>query len=273
MHKTLFIVAAGLSTRFNGRPKHLAKIKGMPNIEHTLQLARRWYNDIYVVVNEKASEETIRDTGSIAVSYGYRQLLIPSGKGDADAVYQALSKVGFNLKHASICWGDAWFKDDKVFETASESLDGEEYDNIVFDAMCAQEESPYGWFNVSSSGLILDAAFASDPNVEALPQGAYAVHDQCFFNVNVRNFKDLYEKYILSIELKAKTLEQNFASYASLFKLSLKYEISWYKMINWAKSAYCDPSEIKTHSMATILERPVAMSFNTEEDLEKIENA
>ena len=273
MHKTLFIVAAGLSTRFNGRPKHLAKIKGMPNIEHTLQLARSWYNDIYVVVNEKASEETIRDTGNIAVSYGDRQLLIPSGKGDADAVYQALSKVGFNLKHASICWGDAWFKDDKVFEIAAESLNREEYDNIVFDAMCAKEENPYGWFNVSSSGLILDAEFASDPNVKALPQGAYAVHDQCFFNINVKNFKDLYEKYIKSIELKAKILEQNFASYASLFKLSLKYEISWYKMINWAKSAYCDPSEIKTYSMATILERPVAMSFNTEEDLEKIENA
>ena len=273
MHKTLFIVAAGLSTRFNGRPKHLAKIKGISNIEHTLQLARSWYNDIYVVVNEKASEETIRDTGNIAVSYGDRQLLIPSGKGDADAVYQALSKVGFNLKHASICWGDAWFKDDKVFEIASESLNREEYDNIVFDAMCAKEENPYGWFNVSSSGLILDAEFASDPNVKALPQGAYAVHDQCFFNINVKNFKDLYEKYIKSIELKAKTLEQNFASYASLFKLSLKYEISWYKMINWAKSAYCDPSEIKTYSMATILERPVAMSFNTEEDLEKIENA
>ena len=178
MHKTLFIVAAGLSTRFNGRPKHLAKIKGMPNIEHTLQLARSWYNDIYVVVNEKASEETIRDTGNIAVSYGDRQLLIPSGKGDADAVYQALSKVGFNLKHASICWGDAWFKDDKVFEIAAESLNREEYDNIVFDAMCAKEENPYGWFNVSSSGLILDAEFASDPNVKALPQGAYAVHDQ-----------------------------------------------------------------------------------------------
>lgn len=273
MHKTLFIVAAGLSTRFNGRPKHLAKIKGMSNIEHTLQLARSWYNDIYVVVNEKASEETIRDTGNIAVSYGDRQLLIPSGKGDADAVYQALSKVGFNLKHASICWGDAWFKDDKVFEIAAESLNREEYDNIVFDAMCAKEENPYGWFNVSSSGLILDAEFASDPNVKALPQGAYAVHDQCFFNINVKNFKDLYEKYIKSIELKAKILEQNFASYASLFKLSLKYEISWYKMINWAKSAYCDPSEIKTYSMATILERPVAMSFNTEEDLEKIENA
>ena len=273
MHKTLFIVAAGLSTRFNGRPKHLAKIKGIPNIEHTLQLARSWYNDIYVVVNEKASEETIRDTGNIAVSYGDRQLLIPSGKGDADAVYQALSKVGFNLKHASICWGDAWFKDDKVFEIAAESLNREEYDNIVFDAMCAKEENPYGWFNVSSSGLILDAEFASDPNVKALPQGVYAVHDQCFFNINVKNFKDLYDKYIKSIELKAKTLEQNFASYASLFKLSLKYEISWYKMINWAKSAYCDPSEIKTYSMATILERPVAMSFNTEEDLEKIENA
>ena len=245
----------------------------MPNIEHTLQLARSWYNDIYVVVNEKASEETIRDTGNIAVSYGDRQLLIPSGKGDADAVYQALSKVGFNLKHASICWGDAWFKDDKVFEIAAESLNREEYDNIVFDAMCAKEENPYGWFNVSSSGIILDAEFASDPNVKALPQGAYAVHDQCFFNINVKNFKDLYEKYIKSIELKAKILEQNFASYASLFKLSLKYEISWYKMINWAKSAYCDPSEIKTYSMATILERPVAMSFNTEEDLEKIENA
>lgn len=244
----------------------------MPNIEHTLQLARCWYDDIYVVVNEKASKETIEDTGSIAVSYGARQMMIPSGKGDADAVYQALSKVGFNMKHASICWGDAWFKNSSVFEMASESLNRKAYGNIVFDAMCAKEENPYGWFNVSSSGMILDATFASDHNVEAPLQGAYAMHDQCFFNINVENFKDLYEKYVPSIELKAKTLERNFETYASVFKLALKYEISWYKMINWAQSAYCDPSKIKTYSTVTVLESPVAMPFNTEEDLEKIEN-
>lgn len=272
MHKTLFIVSAGLSTRFNGKPKHLAKIKGTPNIEHTLQLARKWYNDIFIALNEKASKESIIDTQNIAKLYDANLVLIPSGKGDADAVYQTLEKLRFNLNNVSVCWGDAWFKNETVFKQASKALDEKTYDDVVFDAMCAMEHNPYGWFNLSASTLILDATFENDINAKNIAKEEYAAHDQCFFNINVKNFKDLYKKYVCSIELKKKILESNFESCASIFKLSLKYEISWYKMINWSNSAYNDPSS-HLCSIATILDEPIVMSFNTEEDLEKINNA
>lgn len=271
-HKTLFIVAAGLSSRFNNKPKHLAYIKGVKNIEHTLTLAKMWYSDIYVVINEKASEETIKETNSIAMLYGAKSLLIPSGRGDADALYQALSRVNVDAKCATACWGDAWFKNDGAFRIASTALHEKLYDNIVFDAMCAIEKNPYGWFKVSSTGLILNAVFASDLGASNLIDDANAVHDQCMFNVNISNFKLLYERYVNSIALKVEMLKQSFVSYASMFKLSLSYEISWYKMINWSKSAYNDMPN-KTFSIATILDNPIALSFNTEEDLKVIENA
>ena len=268
MHKTLFIVAAGLSTRFNGKPKHLAKIKGVPSIEHTLRMARTWYNSIYVVLNEKATEETIEDTRAIASMYGARQILIPSGKGDADAVFQSLAKSGNGDSCVSVCWGDAWFKSANVFKTASQALEEKDYSSIVFDAMCAMEESPYGWFTIDSDGTILKAEFASDYGVESPADGAYAAHDQCFFNINVQNFKEEFDQYSGFVDAEVASIEHFIEKCTSTVKLSLKHEISWYKMINWANKM---KSSLK--STATVLAEPAALSFNTEEDLEKIRDA
>lgn len=266
--KTLFVVAAGLSTRFNGKPKHLAKVKGLSSIENTLMLAHNWYSSIYVVLNEKASKETIEETNAIASTYGAKQILIPSGKGDADAVFQALKKSSIDSKCISVCWGDAWFKNDKVFKTASQALEDEDYSSAVFDAMCSMEEHPYGWFSIDSIGTILKAEFASDPGAESLADGAYAVHDQCFFNINASNFKQLYEAYASALESEVAAVKRHLVATSAEFKMSLKYEISWYKMINWCRRFSTD-----LHSTATILDEPVAMSFNTKEELEKIENA
>lgn len=268
MDKTLFIVAAGLSTRFNGKPKHLAKIKGMPNIEHTLRMASPWYNSIYVVLNEKATEETIEDTRAIASMHGARQILIPSGKGDADAVFQSLDKSGNGDSCVSVCWGDAWFKSANVFKIASQALEEKDYSSIVFDAMCAMEESPYGWFTIDNSGTILKAEFASDYGIESPVNGAYAAHDQCFFNINVQNFKEEFDQYSRFAEAEVASLEHLIEQRTSMVKLSLKHEMSWYKMINWASKM---KSSLK--STAIVLAEPAALSFNTEEDLEKIRDA
>lgn len=267
--KSLFIVAAGLSTRFGGKPKHLAKVKGTTNLEHTLQFASRAYGNIYVVVNEKASTYALQETESIARSHGAKMLKILSGHGDADAVYKALLAADFTGKHASICWGDAWFNTDEIFHIAARALDKEKPSSIVFDAMCALEANPYGWFNVDEDGKILDASFASDSHV----QTAYAIHDQCFFNIDVKNFKDLYEAYVPAIQCIASRIQQSIERVASQFKISVKREISWYKMINWAISQ-SNARDIGTYcSTVTMLDKPAALSFNTEEDLEKIENA
>lgn len=266
--KTLFIIAAGLSTRFNGEPKHLAKVKGQIVLEHTLELAKDYYGKIYVVLNEKASRESIASTTSIAIGKNAEVVLIKSGKGDADAVYQALEKTRFNGKEASICWGDAWFKNESVFASASNALSSKDYSSLVFDAMCTMEENPYGWFTINSDGIILKAEFASDYGAESPANGAYAAHDQCFFNINIQNFKEHFEQYSRFVDAEVASLKHLIEQYTSTVKLSLKHEMSWYKMINWANSI---KSSLKSN--ATILAEPVAMSFNTVEDLEKIENA
>ena len=265
----LFIVAAGLSTRFNGKPKHLAYIKGTRNIAHTLQFASQHYSSIYVVLNEHTDEWTASTTEDIASAYGAKLLKIASGRGDAHAVHQALVASSLSSKNASICWGDAWFIEEKIFEIASRRLDSMG-GNVVFDAMCAYETSPYGWFEVT--GNRIDACtFKSDFGVEdkAIDAGW---HDQCFFNIDVGNFERLYEKYLQSIELKKKALSQSFGASFKLFKMSFDYEISWFKMINWANSMYNSPLD-KTCSIMTDIGKPMAIAFNTEEELEKIQNA
>lgn len=265
--KALFIIAAGLSTRFNGEPKHLAKVKGQTILEHTVELARDYYGKIYVVLNEKANRKSIASTTSIAIGKNAEVVLIPSGKGDADAVYQALEKTHFNEKEASICWGDAWFVDSSIFKEASFGLSAHNNVDYVFNAMCAYEDTPYGWFNLDGY-KITRCTFASDVGgpIEC------GVHDQCFFNINVKNFKNLYSKYIKSIEAKVHALEDLTVLDSKAFKIKVSYEVSWYKMINWALSIYNDPLDYSC-SIATMLSKPVAMSFNTVEDLEKIENA
>lgn len=266
--KTLFIVAAGLSIRFNGKPKHLAIINNITNIEHTLILAKPYYDNIYIILNEKANNDVIDSTKNIVDKYNANIVLIPSGKGDADAVYQALEKTSILDSNISVCWGDAWFINDNIFNIASRALSFT-LESYIFNAMCAFEEDPYGWFNINGN-KIDKCIFASD-NIAIKPD--VGIHDQCFFNIKINYFKNLYKKYKKYIEDKINTIEKdiikNFID-IDLFKLSLNYEISWYKMINWSEK-YIINTEEYIKSIVTIVE-PTALSFNTHQDLEKIEH-
>ena len=123
MHKTLLVIAAGLSTRFGGKPKHLAIIDGETVIENTLSFAKQYYDNIYIAINCQASEQTIETTRNIAKLFDAHVCLIQSGKGDADAVYRTLCDIDeLNDKNVSVCWGDAIFKDEFVFKTASSAI-------------------------------------------------------------------------------------------------------------------------------------------------------
>ena len=92
-------------------------------------------------------------------------------------------------------------------------------------------------------------------------------HDQCFFNIDTEEFTTLYDVYLPEIEQYANETSRRLSS--SMFKLSVKYEVSWYKMINWALELPFLPHPIP-YSIVTVLEKPMAKSFNTEEDLEEL---
>ena len=273
MHKTLLVIAAGLSTRFGGKPKHLAIIDEETVIENTLSFAKQYYDNIYIAINCQASEQTIETTRNIAKLFDAHVCLISSGKGDADAVYRTLCDIDeLNDKNVSVCWGDAIFKDDFVFKTASSALEINSK-NTTFNAMCAIERNPYGWFDLDTDGTIISSAvFANDCELKKNDKRKNKVHDQCFFNINVKNFMKLFKAYEKDIKSCYKSLKCDMSEYSSSFKFNLNYEISWYKMINWAKcqAEYCD-NKIGKPSMVTILNKPVALSFNTLEDLKEIE--
>lgn len=271
MRKTLFVIAAGLAVRFNGKPKHLAEVNKVTVLDNTLSLARRWYNDIYVVVNCQVDPNVFKTTQTIALAHGAYINEIPSGRGDADAVYRSLVKANVDDGNVSICWGDAWFKNDAVFERASKSLESDK-SKITFEALCAVEDNPYGWFELEDDAVtIRRATFANDRSCAAVKVGV--VHDQCFFNINVKNFKQLFEAYERSILAEKTEIENDIAShYCSLYKFKLNYEVSWYKMINWALMSQQSNSDFhRRRSIVNMLVQPCAMSFNTEEDLMEIE--
>ena len=276
--KTLFVVAAGLSTRFNGQPKHLAQVNGHSVIVNTLTMAKRHYRDIWVVLNEKANSPIVDMTNGLAKALGVQTLLIPSGKGDADAVYQAIVKSKCFDKHVSVCWGDTWFTDETIFETAARRLDDSRSMPYVFDAMCAYEDHPYGWFDIDKDNQISKCTFVSELAGIDYLEDLYDLkkhldkkcHDQCFFNIDVGNFKRLYEAYLPAIEKQAKEMSQLASKMSCMFKLTVKYEVSWYKMVNWALKQPTLADSIP-RSIVTVINKAVAKSFNTEEELMEIE--
>lgn len=273
--KTLFIVAAGLSTRFNGQPKYLAKVNDKTVIENTIEMARKHYQSIWVVLNEKLDSNIIDKTIGIIAPLGANAIFIPSGKGDADAVYQALIKSNLKNINASVCWGDAWFTNETIFETAAKRLDESIDEYYVFDAICANEDRPYGWFDVSKYGQICHCTFLSElskrqQKVEASSQlPIMKCHDQCFFNINVIDFKRLYNSYLPCIESQLAPIVESANKASKFFKFTTSYEVSWYKMINWALYWPMQINPLPC-SIVTMLAKPMARSFNTLDDLEEI---
>ena len=57
MNNILVIIAAGLSSRMNGMPKHLCKINNTYNIVNTIEKSKYFFDQIYVVLNKKLDDE------------------------------------------------------------------------------------------------------------------------------------------------------------------------------------------------------------------------
>ena len=58
----LYIVAAGVSSRMGGMPKHLCEISNEFVLEHNIMLAEKIFTDIYVVLNEKLPQCYFKQT-------------------------------------------------------------------------------------------------------------------------------------------------------------------------------------------------------------------
>ena len=148
MKEALLIVAAGKSSRFNGYPKAFARIGEKMNIENTIwQAAKASYERIYVAVNEETYTKFRHQLDQCEM------FSIVTGNGEAHSLLKCLLYIHAKapeIKMITICWGDAYFVNEKPFLQLQESLKSHSYKVAV---CCAVDKEPYAWFETDGKDI------------------------------------------------------------------------------------------------------------------------
>lgn len=243
----LYIIAAGLSSRMGGFPKHLCVVDtklGMTNLEHTITLALPLYDKIYVVVNNKLALDAATQTLNIVNKFENVELkFIESGKGDGHAVYEAIKDE--TEERVTCIWGDTYFKDTNAFTKVNEAK--------LMDVVCANEVSPYCYIttNLFGTQYITGMYFNNDKPIN---KNDKYLHDQSVFMINTTNFKKAFFDYMKFCDdinityVKTKGIEYSIIKFVNWFN---KFNVSLTKFV------------------PIILDKPCSISFNTPEELEK----
>lgn len=251
--KTLFIIAAGLSSRMNGIPKHLCKIDNETNLKHTLKISFSYFDNIYVVINEKLDNKFCKQTEDICREFSnVRTIKIESGKGDLHAIYNAINSINFINKDIYCIWGDTYFKDDYIF---SEMMNqGDMCGNQLIGVFCAKEYNPYAFIkNYPYTNVIVETGFREETNIDDT-----LYHDQSAFRINSNLFNSNFEKYSEKINNELYLLNR-------FYKIkNIEFEYSIIKFLNWC-AGNCVSSNVVYE-----LKEPVAQSYNTIEELTNI---
>ena len=113
------IPCAGNSKRMNvNLPKALLKVNGESSLNHQLKLLDKFINFFYIIINQNINERE-KYIKKIDKKFLKRIIFIQSkaGSGDGMAILNALEYMNDNKKNKNnifICWGDIYFKNDKV---------------------------------------------------------------------------------------------------------------------------------------------------------------
>ena len=247
MNKKLYIIAAGLSSRMNGFPKHLCEIDdaGTTNLEHTILLAKKYYKDIVVVLNKSLSIEHVLKTLQITNKHDVVVKFIESGKGDGHAVYEAI-KNEIDYECVTCIWGDTYFSE-YLFNKTDIKTD-------LLTVVCSNEISPYCYIVPGENNKISGMYFKNEKQI-----GEYDkyLHDQSMFVINVDEFIKHFYDYMEYCDNVLKT-----------FVKAKNLEYSIIKFTNWCNA------ENKQINFFTLPERtkPYSMSFNTFEELKRVKN-
>lgn len=246
-NKRLYIIAAGLSSRMHGFPKHLCEIDniGTTNLEHTIVLAQKYYNDIVVVLNKSLAIEHVLKTLQITHKHNVAIKFIESGKGDGHAVYEAI-KHEIDYECVTCIWGDTYFSDnlfDKIDITTN-----------LLTVVCAKEISPYCYIIPDKNNKISEMFFK---NETPIGDNDKYLHDQSMFIINV----DEFIKYFYDYMEYCNCISNKFIKIKDL-------EYSIIKFINWNNAKN---KQIEFFALPEIAE-PYSMSFNTPEELKRVKN-
>lgn len=235
-NSALLIVAAGKSSRFGGYPKALCNIGDMTNVENTIALASNYFENIYLGLNVETKTD---------INVQAKILRIETGQGDSLSLLRLIRLIkqeNKNIDKLFVCWGDAYFSNNKPFEQFSSQIN--ENDNLY--VACSNDNNPYAWFDVDDSGYIIKSHFKSKDGDVAI-----GIHDQSLFCFKL----DVIEKYINEyreyIGLISEDYNPNETKEAKLLDIF----------------TYLNSKEpVKT----IIIDKDNVLSFNTKEELDKI---
>lgn len=249
---TLVIIAAGLSSRMNGVPKHLCKINDVYNIVNTIEKSKYYFDEIFIVLNRKLSVDNKQLTEEILKEYKNVKLLyIESGRGDADAILKAINRIE-SLRHNNcvICWGDAYFKNSQPFkDMLSTNLDY--CDSVLLAGVCL-DKNPYAWFDVSKFMITKSHFKKYDGEID------YGIHDQSIFRINGNIFKIMLTTYA------------NYLGYDGENYLNTdNNEMGLLNFITWVADTYKNTFNEYLAKPLNIQEKNV-YSFNTIEELDNL---
>ena len=182
MKRILVFVASGLSTRMGGFPKALAQVGNTRVILNAINCANQYYDDIFIITNGRVKpsfDEVISNDGNRAK---VREII--TGKGDAESVWKSLmlvqNEVGESFD-ATFCWGDAFFKTNKAFESImSDKISIEDIKSVLVG--CSYDNDPYAYFDVFTKGGDYEQLYIRKSYFKKNDGGVkIGVHDQCIF--------------------------------------------------------------------------------------------
>lgn len=168
-----FIIAAGNQTRFDDdKPKALVDIKGKSCLDiniHNLGIVC----DSVTIVCSKENEKYFEN---------YSRIVIDSGLGCGDAVFQALDKFKFEDNDTCfIQWGDCFINNSRFYKFIKRKYNNKKSDIIV---PCNYEYEPY--VKLEEINNKLKVKFSKFGEIE---KGETGFHDMSVFYGNINTIK------------------------------------------------------------------------------------
>ena len=256
MNNILVIIAAGLSSRMNGMPKHLCKINNTYNIVNTIEKSKYFFDQIYVVLNKKLDDEFKNITQDAIKKYeNANTIYIESGKGDADAVLKAfkhLDDLYLTESNFIFCWGDAYFKSSDPFkDMLSVNM---KYSHSAMTVGVVVDKDPYAWFDVEDNKIVKSHFKKYESSID------YGIHDQCIFKTNNKIFAYMLITYA------------HYLGYDGNNYLNTEHnEMGLLNFITWLADTYKDLDKRYLARTVPITANKV-VSFNTEDELKNLNN-
>lgn len=239
--RILVIVASGKSSRFGGFPKALCKIGKVTNAENTYEKAKSFYDKIYLAVNSAVYKQF---NGEIQ---GCQMFSIVTGQGDAHSLLKCIEyikKCEKDVERISACWGDAVFINSHTFEEFEKKATRHKVS-----VACAEDQSPYAWFDIDDSLNILKAHFSNEGI-----QIEKGMHDQSLFSFD----SEFAIKYLNEYREKMGILYNNDETQADRNEMKLLKSFEYLNQVGYepAKCIEISPNYV--------------LSFNTQEELKEI---